>query len=229
MIVGYVVQAALRGITLEDCRIETEGKLDLRGFLGLDDRIPPGCRRINYIVHLEGDGTREQYRGDPPGVMATSPNYFNVAQPDPDVRPPRLTSRSPSLPCCPPIRETAAPACPCAGAAFLRSPGSGFGRLLPDPADRTAAFDARGHLRVTAVTDRAAAIDAGDQAGRGACARIVPPPSIAGRDLAGARSQLMSISPPPWIADREIVARPGTRPRPGFRRRPRRRRRRSPA
>ena len=81
MIVGYVVQAALRGIILEDCRIETESKLDLRGFLGLDDRIPPGCRRINYIVHLEGDGTREQYEEIHQVVMATSPNYFNVAQP----------------------------------------------------------------------------------------------------------------------------------------------------
>jgi len=81
MIVGYVVQAALRGITLEDCRIETESKLDLRGFLGLDDRIPPGCRRINYIVHLVGDGTPEQYEEIHQIVMSTSPNYFNVAQP----------------------------------------------------------------------------------------------------------------------------------------------------
>jgi len=81
MIVGYVVQAALRGIILEDCRIETESKLDLRGFLGLDERIPPGCRRINYIVHLEGDGTREQYEEIHQVVMSTSPNYFNVAQP----------------------------------------------------------------------------------------------------------------------------------------------------
>ena len=81
MIVGYVVQAAIRGITLEDCRIETEGELDLRGFLGLDDRIPPGYRRINYTVHLEGDGTREQYEEIHQAVMATSPNYFNVAQP----------------------------------------------------------------------------------------------------------------------------------------------------
>jgi len=81
MIVGYVVQAALRGIILEDCRIETESKLDLRGFLGLDDRIPPGCRRINYIVHLEGDGTREQYEEIHQVVMSTSPNYFYVAQP----------------------------------------------------------------------------------------------------------------------------------------------------
>ena len=54
MMVGYVAQAAVRGITLDDCRIETEGELDLRGFLGLDESVPPGYRRINYTVHSRG-------------------------------------------------------------------------------------------------------------------------------------------------------------------------------
>ena len=81
MVVGYVCQAAIRGIALDDCRIVTEGELDLRGFLGLDERVPPGYRRINYTVSLEGDGTREQYEVIHQAVMATSPNYFNLAQP----------------------------------------------------------------------------------------------------------------------------------------------------
>ena len=81
MMVGYVCQAAIRGITLDDCRIETEGELDLRGFLGLDERVPPGYRRIHYTVTLEGDGTREQYEEIHQAVMATAPNYFNMAQP----------------------------------------------------------------------------------------------------------------------------------------------------
>jgi len=81
MMVGYVAQASLRGITLADCRIETEGELDLRGFLGLDEDVPPGYRRINYVVHLEGDGTPEQYEEIHQAVMASSPNYFNMAQP----------------------------------------------------------------------------------------------------------------------------------------------------
>jgi len=81
MMVGYVCQASTRGIRLDDCRIETEGELDLRGFLGLDETIPPGYRRINYTVHLEGDGTREQFEEIHQAVMATSPNYFNLAQP----------------------------------------------------------------------------------------------------------------------------------------------------
>ncbi|HEX8641090.1 MAG TPA: OsmC family protein [Allosphingosinicella sp.] len=81
MMVGYVAQAAARGITLTDCRIETEGELDLRGFLGLGDEVPAGYRRINYTVHLEGDGTPEQYDEIHRAVIATSPNYFNMAQP----------------------------------------------------------------------------------------------------------------------------------------------------
>ena len=80
MMVGYVSQAAIRGIALEDCRIETEGELDLRGFLGLDEDVPPGYRRIDYTVHLEGDGTPEQYAEIHQAVMATSPNYFNLAR-----------------------------------------------------------------------------------------------------------------------------------------------------
>lgn len=81
MMVGYVAQASVRGITLQNCTIETEGELDLRGFLGLDDKVPPGYRRIDYRVHLEGDGTPEQYREIHEAVMATSPNYFNMSKP----------------------------------------------------------------------------------------------------------------------------------------------------
>ena len=40
--VGYVAGAALKGIKLESLEIRTKGQLDLRGFLGLDDTVPPG-------------------------------------------------------------------------------------------------------------------------------------------------------------------------------------------
>ena len=81
MTVGYVAQASIRGISLDRCVIEMEGELDLRGFLGLDDEVPPGYRRIHYSVALDGDGTREQYEEIHRAVMATSPNYFNMARP----------------------------------------------------------------------------------------------------------------------------------------------------
>lgn len=79
--VGYVAHATMRGIRLDVCRIETEGELDLRGFFGLDESVSPGYRRLNYIVHLAGDATREQLEAIHEAVMATSPNYFNLAQP----------------------------------------------------------------------------------------------------------------------------------------------------
>ena len=81
MLVGYVAQASVRGITLESCRIETDGELDLRGFLGLADDVPPGYRQINYAVRIQGDGTPEQYREIHQAVMQTSPNYFNLTRP----------------------------------------------------------------------------------------------------------------------------------------------------
>jgi uncharacterized OsmC-like protein len=81
MTVGYVAQAAIRGIALDACRIEMDGELDLRGFLGLDPDVPAGYRRIDYVVTLEGDGTRDQYEEIHRAVMGTSPNYFNMARP----------------------------------------------------------------------------------------------------------------------------------------------------
>jgi uncharacterized OsmC-like protein len=78
MTVGYVAQAALRGITLTTCRIEMAGELDLRGFLGLDTEVPNGYRQLDYVVTLEGDGTRAQYEEIHEAVKATSPNFYNI-------------------------------------------------------------------------------------------------------------------------------------------------------
>jgi uncharacterized OsmC-like protein len=81
MTVGYVAGAAVHGITLDKLEINTTGQLDLRGFLGLDDTIPPGYEEIDYTVHIAGTGTREQFEEIHRSVMKTSPNYFNMARP----------------------------------------------------------------------------------------------------------------------------------------------------
>ena len=44
MTVGYVAQCAIRGITLTQLEIETEGEIDLRGFLGIDPTVAAGLR-----------------------------------------------------------------------------------------------------------------------------------------------------------------------------------------
>lgn len=79
MLVGYVVGCSMAGIELEALRIETEGDIDLRGFLGLDPGMKPGYDEIRYTVHIEGDGTAEQFQKIHETVRATSPNRFNMA------------------------------------------------------------------------------------------------------------------------------------------------------
>jgi uncharacterized OsmC-like protein len=79
MTVGYVAQCAIRGITLTRLAIETEGEIDLRGFLGIDPDVPPGYKSLSYTVRLRGDGTPEQFAAIHEAVMATSPNVYNIA------------------------------------------------------------------------------------------------------------------------------------------------------
>jgi uncharacterized OsmC-like protein len=79
MTVGYVAQCAMRGITLTRLEIETTGEIDLRGFLGIDPAVPPGYESLSYTVRLRGGGTREQFAEIHEAVMATSPNFYNVA------------------------------------------------------------------------------------------------------------------------------------------------------
>lgn len=81
MLVGYVAGASVEGIELSRLEIETEGQLDLRGFLGLDPSVKPGYDAIRYTVRITGDGTPEQFQAIHESVMATSPNRFNLAQP----------------------------------------------------------------------------------------------------------------------------------------------------
>ena len=81
MTVGYVAQCAVRGITLESLAIETEGEIDLRGFLGIDPAVPQGYENLSYTVRIKGNGTREQFAEVHKAVMATSPNFYNLSQP----------------------------------------------------------------------------------------------------------------------------------------------------
>ena len=79
--VGYVAGAAVNGIALSRLEIETTGRLDLRGFLGLDPKIKPGYESLQYVVRIAGNGTAEQFKEIHENVMKTSPNYFNLSQP----------------------------------------------------------------------------------------------------------------------------------------------------
>jgi uncharacterized OsmC-like protein len=80
MTVGYVVQCAVRGIILESLAIETEGEIDLRGFLGIDPAVPPGYDTLRYKVRIKGNGTKKQFEEIHQAVMATSPNFYNLSR-----------------------------------------------------------------------------------------------------------------------------------------------------
>jgi uncharacterized OsmC-like protein len=81
MTVGYVAQCAVRGITLESLAIETEGDIDLRGFLGIDPAVPNGYDTLRYTVRIKGNGTKAQFAEIHEAVMATSPNFYNLSRP----------------------------------------------------------------------------------------------------------------------------------------------------
>ena len=81
MMVGYVAQCAVRGIALESLAIETDGEIDLRGFLGIDPSVANGYESLRYTVRIKGDGTKEQFAEIHDAVMATSPNFYNVSRP----------------------------------------------------------------------------------------------------------------------------------------------------
>jgi uncharacterized OsmC-like protein len=81
MIVGYAAQCAVRGITLESLEIETDGEIDLRGFLGIDPAVPAGYENLSYVVRIKGNGTKEQFAEIHEAVVATSPNFYNVSRP----------------------------------------------------------------------------------------------------------------------------------------------------
>jgi hypothetical protein len=79
--VGYVAGASVHGITLDSLEIRTRGELDLRGFLGLSDTVPPGYETVEYEVAIKGDGSPADFEEIHQTVMKTSPNYFNISRP----------------------------------------------------------------------------------------------------------------------------------------------------
>ena len=81
MMATFVIGASIRGITLDALSIETEGDLDLRGFLGLNATIKPGFDTIRYTIRVSGNGTQEDYEAIHDAVIRTSPNRFNIAMP----------------------------------------------------------------------------------------------------------------------------------------------------
>jgi uncharacterized OsmC-like protein len=80
MSVGYAANAAAMGITIHSLEIETEGQLDLRGFLGLDDKVNPGYDQVNYVVRLHTDASRSRVEELHEVATRTSVNLANFSK-----------------------------------------------------------------------------------------------------------------------------------------------------
>lgn len=79
MLNTFVAVCSLQGVELESLSFESEGQLDLRGFLGIDTNVKPGYGEIRYTIRVKGNGTPEQFRKAHEAMIATSPNYYNMA------------------------------------------------------------------------------------------------------------------------------------------------------
>lgn len=79
MSVGYVANAAVMGIKIDSLEIKTKGQLDLRGFLGIDEKVKPGYEDVHYTVSIKTSAPREKVEELHRVVMKTSPNFSNFA------------------------------------------------------------------------------------------------------------------------------------------------------
>lgn len=71
---GYVMNAAQRGIKLEGVEVSLKGDLDLRGFFGLSDKVPPGYTDVHVEVKINAPGaTQQQVKDLHDHVEKTSP------------------------------------------------------------------------------------------------------------------------------------------------------------
>ena len=81
--VGFVYNAAARGIRVESLGFRLEGDLDLQAFLGLSDRIRPGYQNIKVTYRVKADAPREQIVELCNYVQKTSPVLDIIRNPVP--------------------------------------------------------------------------------------------------------------------------------------------------
>jgi uncharacterized OsmC-like protein len=80
MVFGYATKASALGVRVDALSIESHGKLDMRGALGIEG-VSPGMDAIHYVVRIKSTATPTQLEALHEAVMATSPNRFHIASP----------------------------------------------------------------------------------------------------------------------------------------------------
>lgn len=81
--VGFVYNAAARGIKVEELRFRLEGDLDLHAFLGLSEKIRPGYQAIRATAAVKADAPKEQVAELWAYVQKTSPVFDILSNPVP--------------------------------------------------------------------------------------------------------------------------------------------------
>lgn len=79
--VAFVAGATAEGIQIESLRIDLEGALDLRGFLGIGTNATVGFPEIRYTVHVTADATEEQLAALHRKAIDHSPNAQTIINP----------------------------------------------------------------------------------------------------------------------------------------------------
>lgn len=85
--IGYAMNAAVRGITIHDLKIDLEGEIDLPGFLGLEppekygmDKLP-GFKNIKATVKVKADTDEKTLQELHKHISATSPVGLTLSRP----------------------------------------------------------------------------------------------------------------------------------------------------
>lgn len=56
----FIYYAAARGVNVKELEIDVEGDLDLRGFLGISDRVGSGYQDIGVVFRAKADATKDE-------------------------------------------------------------------------------------------------------------------------------------------------------------------------
>ncbi len=76
--IGWVTHANLRGVEFRDLKIKVTAPFDLRGYLGLDERVRPGFTGLEYTVEVDSDAEPAVLEEIKQAAEKTSPMFDNV-------------------------------------------------------------------------------------------------------------------------------------------------------
>ena len=78
MAVTFMAGATAMNIEVEQLKLEIDGELDLQGFLGTNPEVEAGFPELNFIFHVKGNGSQEQYDTLMKRVSKHSPNFNTI-------------------------------------------------------------------------------------------------------------------------------------------------------